>query len=785
MRTREFETLRSQRFAVRVWRALVAATESQRRINASRRDADRLYARRVRARAWRLWLRFKALARDKRRKLEQASEHHRTRTLRRVLLALASHQSSAVSEQVADAHFLRRAVREWRAQSACSQCARAARIQRFFSVWQRVVLRAHLQRLALFVRRRQRERCASVLRVWKQLPRSRLAQSLLACCGRKVRLASVWRRWRAAVRQATALRARAAAVRARRDHILRRTFFLERWRLRVIRYRQARVTLEGVLRDAVLRISLEAWRQLKRDGDRKRCAAATHARAAKRAAFRALAQAAALARARTQSWKLRSLAARWENWRRFVERRLLLHTAANHWARLRRLRAVSKLLGHAHTVAVQRHQRAVADAWGAAVLLQRVFSAWAVVAARRMLSRQSAWALTWRVVGRRAWLEWRRALVQEQYVRLARGRASRRLLQQTWNALVQVTKRREVAKSMWRYTLARVRLGRCVQRWQLYVAVAARQRFRARELLDRRRSRSLARVFGAWSQFSVVGAFVALRKQRESLWRVRASWRAWVVHCRARCLRREATRRLLHRVLVAGLQRNVVRRQAARVVERCHAEQVRRQVLKRWRVELWLRAAQRAVEFRRKESALQQWLRFAARRQEKRASVVAAQLQQRHSDAHWRCNKQRRESQQTAVSCQRRLARGVLQAWHLAAKCQKRSRSREETWRQRGGFVVASQENRALVSNSEAGGGNQRRQAHRALARPRPRKDSSSRLATGNVPTAKKADDLDLLGLEFWATRLVATCFYTWKRAARVHHSAAMRRVTRPQRQRH
>lgn len=791
MRTRTFETLRRHRFAVRVWRAFVAATESQRQTTTWRCRAAHLVAHQVRARVWRSWLRFQALAREKRRIVAQAREHHRMWTLRRVLLALSTHQSSALSAQAADAHFMRRIVREWRAVCVCSRHAETIRIQQLSTICRRVVLRAHVQRLALFVKRRRRKRCVRVLSVWKQLLRSSLACALLACCGRKVQLASLWWRWRAAVCQATALRKRAEVVRVRRHHLLRREFFLEKWRHRVWRYRQARTKLKRVQCHVALRLAVDAWRQLKCDCDRMRSADATYTHALKRSGFRALVQVVIRVRATVQRWQLQRLAARWQIWRQFVERRRLLRTAAHHWERLRQCRTVSKLLVHARNRGAQRQQSAVADAWAAAVLLQCVWSAWIAFVEKRVHVRQSAQALEWSGVGRRAWLEWRRALVREQYVRLARDRANRMLLQTAWNALVQITKRRQVAKSMWRYTLARVRLERSVQRWQRYVEMGAQQALRARDLTDKVQRRCLRRLFSAWSQFGVMCAFAAVRAQRKGRQQTHACWRAWVVYCRVRCVRREATRKLLRQLLVVGLQRNAVQSQAARRVGRYHEVHVLRQALKRWRIELWLRTSQRAVDFRLKESVLERWRRFAARRQTKRASVASALQQQQHCclgvdiRGNWRrraCRETLCESQQAAVD--------VLQAWHLAAKCQRRSRCRDETKLLRRGFVVDSKENRALRSNSEASGGSQwqpvRQKSSSLLPRRHP--DASYRLPTGNVPAAKArrgADDLNLLGLEFWATRLVATCFYSWRHLTRTSLSVATQRGTKPQRERY
>lgn len=783
VKMRALEALRKQRFAARVWRALRTAVERQRSSRALLREADELCARQLRVRVWRAWMQFGASARAQRSRRALASEHHRTRTLKRVLLALSTLQSSALLDQLADAHFVRRVFRGWRVCSVWSTQQRADRLQRLSRLLQRIELHACWRRFQVFVKLRRQQRCMRMFGLWKQLPRLSLARSLLAFCGSKVRLQTVWCRWRDGVRVARTLRANAAAVSARRELLLRRHFFIARWRDRTRRYREASHKLANARRSVLLTTSLRAWGQLKHRRDRERFAAESCARALKRKSFRALVQLASAARARTQSWKVRRLAAHWMLWRQFVARRRLVHAADRHWERWRRQRAVSKLQVHAHTVASLRHQRAVADAWGAAVAMQRAFSAWALVSVRQAHIRDCARALAWSAVGRRAWLEWRRALVLEQYVRLARSRANQRLLQQTWDALVQLTKRRQVAKSMWRYTLARIRLARSMALWQQYVAACAAQTRRADDLLSKRRRRSLQRFFGAWSQFGVVCAFAALREQREAARRTVACWRVWVVRCRVQRLRRMATRRLLRRVLVAGLRRHARQQQAARDVRDCSERRLLQQALKLWRVELWLRASQRRIDLAVKDGVLQSWVRFVARRHQKRALAASTKhLRRQHaesSDEAGRCSSHRRVLQDAIAPPQqvlgrrrRRVIREVLQAWHLAARSQQRARvsrhrgveiCRDKSRLQCGWFE--DQENRPPSSSDDS-----QRQLHQqspsSLGHHEQRR-SNGRPQTQTENGADDDDGLELVGLEFWATRLVTACFCAWEHAAR------------------
>lgn len=766
MKQQMFEAQWKRTHTQRGWSAFVTAIEHKKRIDASQQRAVAHFERQLMLRLYRSWGKHCTWSRERRDEITKADHHFKVKVLKRVLSALKEYHLDAFSSQAADSFFLRQAVKRWKCSVEVSKRQRVSRIERLSTLWRHIALHCHFDRFKRFRQLKRQERCRWILCEWKKLPRLNQARSLLSHLGNKLRLWRIWCGWVNRLRYAKQLRARAESVRKHSDQLVMRHYFVERWRNKVARYRLACCRLDSVGRRVSMQSSFELWRQLKRVRDRERRAEKGYVRMLKRRILSRLAKMVADAKSRTRVWRRRRLAVCWGKWRRVVGRRMVLHDAEYHHKNFRTQHAVSRLRTHAQRALTRHYQHNLAASWSAAVLLQNTFSTWQTFSAKQERLRQCAHSVEWKTFGRRAWDRWRKSLIQEQHVRVLQNMQRRGLLTQSWNAMVQVTKRRQVAKSIWKYAMINVRQSKCLHFWQQYVGMRKLQQHRVDVLLKKKHRAHLQVFFAAWSQFLTARAFTALRERRQEKRLAQLCWRSWMQHIRAQRLRRKMNMRLMRRIFVYGLQRNAFYRQASREVRFRNETRLLEHALKQWRVELWLRASQRRMELEQKESVLRSWLRFVAhRRQKRRLAAYARQLHRlQETSEHVRFSRRQRvfeealELQEQATEEQRRrITREVFDAWQLAAKCMQRARTKQlEIARslraeQRGS--LEDQEKAPL--NDQGRGGNQGFRFQSTYVRGR---HSRLRSVTRSG---------DLVALEFWSSRLLSTCFYRWKHSHR------------------
>lgn len=743
----------------KVWKAFVKAIDHKKHIDALQERAMAHFQRQLILRLYRSWRKHCGRTRESRDAVTKADHHFKVKTLKRVFSALKEYQLDAFSSQAAESFFLHRIVKTWKYSVEVSKRQRMSKIERLSILWRHILLQWHFDRLKRFRQVRRQERCRWILRAWKKLPRLNQACCLLSHMGNKLQLWKIWCRWANRLQYAKQLRANTETVRKRHEQTLRRHYFVERWHDKVVRYRLVCCKLKSVDRRVSMYSSFTMWRQLKRDEDCERRAKNAYVKMLKRRIFGRLARVVADAKSRMRGWRRRRLTVYWETWRRFMGQRTVLRDAEYHHKNFRKQRAVSRLYMHAQRSLKYHYQHKLADSWSAAVLMQNTFSTWQTFATNQERLRQCARSVEWKTSGRRSWDRWRKSLIQEQYVRVLQNMQSRALLTQVWNAMVQVTKRRQVAKSIWKYAMISVRLSKCLYFWRQYVEMRKLQQQHVDLLLKKKHKVHLQVFFAAWSQFLTVRAFTALRERRQEKRCAQICWHTWALHIRVQKLMRKANMKLMRRIFVCGIQRNAFYRQASREVRFRNETRLLEQALKQWRVELWLRASQRRIELEQKESVVRRWLRFVDHRRQKRKLIAyVKQLHRLHETSEpVRFFRRQRVFEEALVlqehvdrERRRRIKQEVFEAWQLVAKCMQRTRARLRA-EQHGS--LEDQENRPLNDNQRAGTQGFHSQSTDVRGR-QLRQRSITRSG-------------DLVALEFWSSRLLSTCFYMWKRSHR------------------
>ncbi|KAG7379876.1 hypothetical protein PHYPSEUDO_008034 [Phytophthora pseudosyringae] len=420
----------------------------------------------------------------------------------------------------------------------------------------------------------------------------------------------------------------------------------------------------------------------------------------------------------------RRLVGSWGRWHRHFTARRRRHEADVYFRRRAKQKAVHLLhVAAAHSIA-SRHQRLDTEAWHEAVVLQRVLSNWFVAARHARRCRSLGECLGWNGVGRRAFRVWQDGWVEKQKLLRAAEFHSSVLVTRSWNALLRVTKRRQVALAMWSHSMMRIRLGDVFMNWKRFVDGRRGQYAVAASMYRMQEHRTRQRLFTAWALLGT-SRMMALRREQSELIRWRqACWAHWKLWRVSRRWQRSQQLTLLRKSFSRGLQRYAIQQQARREICAQTARNLLQRSLAQWRVEWWLVRNQKKATTEAKRNALTHWKTFVvACRQKRRWEHYVQHLHR--SETRTAFDQKRRANGDTfrdsrALQAQLKRSRvlmtHVLHAWYLVVQNRRR---RTQT--------------RALAMA---------RKSRRSPMRPRQ------------------------IALEFWARRVMGTCFSSWREQA-------------------
>uniref|UniRef100_K3W9A2 Sfi1 spindle body domain-containing protein n=2 Tax=Globisporangium ultimum (strain ATCC 200006 / CBS 805.95 / DAOM BR144) TaxID=431595 RepID=K3W9A2_GLOUD len=666
----EYETAWRHRCVQRIWMKLVDAVQQQRRKRLLHVKAMAHFSKTWMRHAFQWWLHSCAAMREKKTRKDQADRLHYVHTMKRVFLIFRQNQSSAASTKVGDMYFLRHMMKRWAQLVVSSKRLRNERIVKFAAHMRRVSMHLCIDQWRQYVIARRRKRMLWVFSKWKKILESNKVHAQLYGLACRIRKRMLWRKWVHNCQYFSRLQATAMLMAKRHEISTMKYVFMDLWLVKVVNYGMALKKLQQLAKSTVKSIIFQRWLLLRRDGVASKKALRFYEYSLKKAKFRYLQRLVADAKCRIRAWKLRCLRAHWQRWTQMAKRKGAFRNASLHWRQFHLRRALSMWQTRVDQAARSHYQCEVAISWRIAIVKQTVFSKWQLYMEQRERYRQGSRSVEWRIVGRSVWSRWRRALLQRQRIRMLQHSINCMALRRCWDAILQIVKRRQVAKSMWRYAMIRVRLSKCLHHWYQCLEQRRERHDRVMTMVKKQQQEIMKAFFAAWSQFLVVHAFRMLRESQESRRWTHRIWGAWTLHCRVQKWIRRSQRQLLWKVFIFGLKRHAFDCQAYREVRFRYEARLLLSTLTQWRVEWWLRGSQRRILRQQTQWVMAKWVGFATKRRQKRK--LSAYMKQLH-----------RFHQSSEPVKQTRRARVFQEAWILqkqADACRETKRNTFEAW---------------------------------------------------------------------------------------------------------
>ncbi|KAF1325310.1 hypothetical protein FI667_g9268, partial [Globisporangium splendens] len=622
----EYEATWRYCYLQRIWVKLVDAVQRQRGSRLVHAKAMAYFSKTRMRRGFQSWLQSCAAMREKKARKDRADGLHRAHTMTRVFLMLRQNQSSAASTKVGDMHFIRRILKRW-AQVVVSN------------------KQHRRERLAKFVVRMTRLSMQLCFDQWIQVENN--PENEQTVCAAPVFVlqdtqAYALEKMGAQVSVLFAITSNSTAGgKAPRD-IDNEVCFrgsLARQSCQLRFGVQETTSSRGEHRQSII---LKRWLLLRRDGVARKQAVKLYERSLKRASFHRLQRLVVDVKRRVRAWKIRCLRVHWQRWVQLLERKEVLRNANFYWRQFRLRRAVSTWQTRVDQAARLHYQLEVTISWRIAIARQTMFSKWQSYVEQSERYRQCARAVQWRIVGRSVWSRWRRALLQHSMNRV--------ILRRYWDALLQVVKRRQVAKSMWRYAMIRVRLSKWLHFWHQCMEQLRERQNCMMAMVKKQQKRTMRAFFAAWSQFLLVHAFRLVRETRENRRWTRKVWDTWTLRCRVQKWIRTSQRKLLWKVFIFGLKRHAFDCQA-------YCEQ------KQWMMKKWIEFATKRRQKRKLSAYVKQLHRFHQASERVKTTRRARVFQEA-----WILQKQ-------ADAC-RQIKRDAFEAWELVARCNAHGRKK-------------------------------------------------------------------------------------------------------------
>lgn len=760
---------------MKAWLALVHGLAESAHQQAQLRSVGIAWKTRQRQMAVKRWSEFSSSMKQQRMHRQDAymlRSHHLARIgIQRWSAWLQYRNTRRVQMQLSVQHSLRCIMQRWLLNVATRKDARM-RIGSRIETRHRVrSLSEALVQWQIAVRENRRERSRWVFQIWRQFVFEKHRDRTLRRLARSIWERRVWRIWRSSVAYELRTRANAQLVVLSNERCMKKLVLVDVWYARALRWQRARQILQHVASCSLLIHSLVHWRLQTQRIRRSRQACAWFETCSKRSSFKALVAQTLGRKQRVRKWRKQyELLRAWRVWLLFLARRRSKHLADAHFRGFWMVRAVAKWHNLTSQTMNRCHKNQIASAWHAVMLQESAIAGWKRAVHRTKHHELLTQRIQWSSIGKRSFRSWHSLLKQHEQLRAMAIVYQRKLLRRSWDALVQITKRRQVAQAMWRYTKGRILMSKCLQAWNLCARLQQSCRTRAEAMCVQRQRRHVGVCFHHWSKFMTIQAFVGLRKRRIAKQRVRECWRSWVICWKLAQLERTRRLKLLNHVLERGLRRHALQSQAYREVKNHCDSRLLSSSLSRWRVEWWLSYSQRIMQQSMKQTVFTQWRAFVQGRRHERQELRLA-MSTKHS-AHrsvaqtvgktrphaTQAYKQASAFQRRAVYWRQVVSR-MFHAWYLVMKTSQRRRqqlylrrpSRRPAYYQGAGV---GQEN--LVPNNalplhHVGEHSNR---HRSL------------VDTENQKSSRRQSSV--YALKFWSSQLLAKCFVAWKHQHRV-----------------
>jgi hypothetical protein len=600
-----------------------------------------------------------------------------------------------------------------------SKRRRQRQMQRCIRHWEHMVLARH------------QVVCAQAFGNWKATTERQQRGRHLLDLQRVIQLRFRWQRWGSFVSCCHERRTLASKAGKLREQRLLRYCLVTVWLHKFRSYSLGANLLAALSRRVVRRRTLHRWRENHQRRRLVRAADFFRAKSVRLRCLRLLFNLTVGYRRRAIAYSRRGWLRRtWKTWEQYFKRRCRRREADTYFRRRGIQKAVRLWHAAASKAIAYRNQRVDAEAWHEAVVVQRILSRWLASANHARRCRSLGCRLAWEVTGRRTFRVWQDALIERQQLLKAAQFHSSVLVTRSWNALLRVTKRRQVALAMWSHAMARIRLAHVLMNWKKDVTRRRGQHVVAASMFRMQEQRVQQRLFRAWALLAAAHRMSLRREQRGSRsWRQRcwAHWKLWRVSSRWQHSRqRELLRKLFH----LGLKRHAIQQQACREVCVRTARSLLHRSLALWRIELWLARNQKRLTAEAKRKALSHWKAYTADcRQKRRWEHYVQQLHRSQTRSKAVTGNGRRpvggtfrdtRALQVQLKRNRVLMTHVLGAWYL---------------------VVQNRRRRAQTRSSIS----RRREAAEA-----PRSSSKSKL----------------IALEFWSRGVMRKCLGAWRDAA-------------------
>lgn len=596
---------------------------------------------------------------------------------------------------------------------------RRRQIQQCVDHWRRVVLARHRTLYSKF------------FSAWKVgidvLQRKRHLLELR----RLIHLRWRWQRWKLLSVHCQDMRAKAREIQKLREQCLMRYSFVKVWLRKTRRYKLATNALTTLAERHVLYCAFSQWGQHQLHLSAKRLASAFHCKKLQHHYLRLLfVTTIGHTRAAIAYDRRRRLGRAWTSWNQYFTLRQRRREADAYFRQRIQQKAIHYLYATATSSITRRAHRLDAEAWREAVLMQSVFSKWIATAKHAQRCRTLGQRLAWDAVGRRAFRVWQEVWVEKQKLLKAAHFHSSVLLTWSWNALLRVTKRRQLALAMWNHTTTRICLGHVLLNWKDLVDGRRGQYAVAASMYRMQEQRIQQKHFIAWTLLTTVRTMASRREQQESVRWKRACWSHWKLWRVSNRWLRSHQRTLLQTTFCHGLRRHAIQQQACREICLRTTRHLQHRSLAHWRVELWLVRNQTKLTTELKHKALSHWKMYtAAYRQKRQWEYYVQQLHrsQTRSKAVTSHNKRRtgrifRDTRalQAQLKRYRILMTHVLHAWYFVVQ----NRHRHNQSRS---FTMSS----------------------------------SKKLSRRQLP--RSSSKAKQIALELWARRVTQKCFLTWR----------------------
>lgn len=617
----------------------------------------------------------------------------------------------------------------------------------------------------------RRERSRWVLQSWRRFVVEQHRECTLDRLSRSIKERRVWRMWRSSVAYNVRIGTIAQSVALHNELRVKKLVLVHAWYAQAVCYQRVRQILQNVARRSLLIRSLAFWRHHTHCVRRDRQASVWFKMRFKRNCFTAFVAQTLGRKKSVCKWRRDYECSRaWRGWLLFVARRRCKHLAGAHFRSLWMVRAVAKW----HRLTSQSlnwcRNNQIASTWHSVMLQESAMESWKRTVNRK--KRHALWTerIQWSSIGLRSFRSWRLLLRQREKLRDMDIVYQHKLVQRSWNALVQITKRRQVALAMWKYTKRQILVRKCLQTWALYARLEQNCSARAEAMRLEMQKRQVGFCFHQWGKFMAIQAFVGLRKRRIATHRLRECWRSWLICWKLAQLERAQRFKLLKHVFARGLRRYALQSQASREIKSLSDNRLLSSSLSRWRVEWWLSHSQRIMEQSTKQAVLSQWREFVKgrrqERQELRLAMRAKHLASRPAHAVGRTRSDTTQAYKQASAFQKRAAywrqvvARMFHAWYLTMKNSQRRRRQLHLKRmyRKSAYQGAGLDQENVVPNYVLPSNHVGIHLYPHMSRVDAKKPSQQQSRCQSSGFA----------LEFWSSQLLTKCFMAWKHQRRV-----------------